>query len=300
LAGGTDLLTLMKADVASPERLVDVKQLPELTARIADLPEGLVMEALTTLAEIETSSVVQGRYTALAQAAGLAATPQLRNMATIGGNLLQRPRCWYFRSPHYQCWLKGSDACPAKDGENQQHAIFGDGPCYAVHPSDPAVALLALDAEVQLRGRGGERMVALADFFTSPTNEHRTETVMERDEILLFIRVPRLPDGITSVYLKAMDRKVWEFALVSVAVAMRLDGGAIADARVVLGGVANVPWRAHAAEHLLVGAQANEETFTNAADAAMASAQSLAKNGYKVPLAKGLIRRALAHAAGVA
>ncbi|MGH2368327.1 MAG: FAD binding domain-containing protein, partial [Chloroflexota bacterium] len=214
LAGGTDLLTLMKADVAAPSRLVNVKRLDGLTGSIQETAAGLTLGSLTTLAEIETSATIKQRYPVLAEAASLAATPQLRNMATIGGNLLQRPRCWYFRNPRIQCWLKGGDDCPARDGENQFHALFGESPCVAVHPSDPASALLALDADVRLRGPSGERILPLAGFFAMPEEERRTETVLRRDELVVSIDVPSLPDGTRSTYLKAMDRKVWAFALV--------------------------------------------------------------------------------------
>src|SRR5919202_5035793 len=165
LAGGTDLLTLMKADVAAPSRLVNIKHLAELPGGVEDTGQGLILGALTTLTEMETSPVVKQRYPLLAEAAAVAATPQLRNMATVGGNLLQRPRCWYFRNPRFHCWLKGGEDCPAREGENQFHALLGGGPCYAVHPSDLAPALLALEAELQLRGTGGERRLSLAEFF---------------------------------------------------------------------------------------------------------------------------------------
>jgi xanthine dehydrogenase YagS FAD-binding subunit len=293
LAGGTDLLTLMKADLAAPARLIDVKRLPELTSTIEENDEGIVLGALTTLAEIETNPIVRARIPALAEAAGLAATPQLRQMATIGGNLLQRPRCWYFRSPHVDCWLKGGPDCPARDGQNQLHALFGAGPCVAAHPSDPAAALLALDAEALVRGATGERTLPLAEFFALPTDERRTENVLRDDELIVSLRVPIPPPGARSTYLKAMDRKVWAFALVGVAAAVRLEGGAIADARIVLSGVAPIPWRAETAERVLIGAVAGPDRLARAAEAALAEAKPLAHNGYKTPLARALIRRAL-------
>ena len=160
LAGGTDLLTLLKADLFAPERLVNVKAL--LPRGIEAKPEGLEIGALTTLAEIEQHPVVREGYAALAEAASLAASPQIRNLATVGGNLLQRPRCWYFRSAHFHCWLKGGQECFARDGENQFHALFGDSPCVAAHPSDPPAALLAFDAQVRLTGPSGSRTLPLA------------------------------------------------------------------------------------------------------------------------------------------
>ena len=294
LAGGTDLLPLIKADITTPARLIDVKRVPELTDQIVEGGDGLTLGALATLAQLETHAAVRDRYAVLAEAAGLAATPQLRNMATVGGNLLQRPRCWYYRNSLFTCWLKGGEECQAREGENQQHAIFDLSPCVAVHPSDLPTALLVLDAEVRVKGAGGERAVALADFFAPPTEERRTETLLGEDELILSVRVPSPPPGTRSTYLKAMDRKVWAFALVGVAAIARVDDGTIREARLGLSGVANVPWRAREAETLLVGAQPSPELFARVADAALADAKPLEHNRYKLPLARGLIARALA------
>jgi xanthine dehydrogenase YagS FAD-binding subunit len=213
-------------------------------------------------------------------------------MATVGGNLLQRPRCWYFRHEHLNCWLKGGEECPAYAGQNQLHALFGGGPCYAVHPSDLAPALLALDAQVRLRGSAGERMIPLEELFALPVADRRTETTIAPDELLTALVLPPLAAGTHSLYLKAMDRKVWSFALVSVAARLRVVQGRIEEARLVLGGVAPIPYRVAAAEALLVGQSTSEETFTRAAEAALAGARPLAHNGYKVPLALNLIRHA--------
>jgi xanthine dehydrogenase YagS FAD-binding subunit len=293
LAGGTDLITLMKADIAAPARLINIKQLGEIPRGVAEQAGGVAIGALTTLSEIEQHPLLAERYPALAEAAAVAATPQLRNMATLGGNLLQRPRCWYFRSSHFDCWLKGGEECPARDGENQYHALFGGGPCYAAHPSDLAPALLAYGAGVRLRGPGGERVLPLEAFFALPSGDRRVETALGEDELVLSIQLPSLPEGTRSTYLKAMNRKAWAFALVSVAAVLRLDGRTVADARLVLGGVAPIPWRLQAAEQALVGSAADEASFARAAEIALADAQTLAHNGYKLPLAKTLIRRAL-------
>jgi xanthine dehydrogenase YagS FAD-binding subunit len=293
LAGGTDLITLMKADISKPARLVDIKRLDEIPSGIDEDETGTTLGALTTLTEIELSELIQARYAVLAQAAALAATPQLRNMATIGGNLLQRPRCWYFRNANFPCWLKGGDECFAQDGENQLHALFGNSPCVATHPSDPAAALLALDAEVRLRGPMGERTLSLADFFTLPQENHRRETQIAPDELLLSIHIPKLPQDTRSTYLKAMDRKVWAFALVGVAAYLRMDGDRIAETRIVLSGVAPIPWRLTAAEQMLIGQRPDKATFARVAQTALAQAHPLEHNGYKVPLAQTLIERAL-------
>lgn len=223
--------------------------------------EGRDTGALTTLAEIEQHSVIAKGYSALAQAAALAASPQIRNLATIGGNLLQRPRCWYRSN--------------------------------AVHPSDPAAALLALDAAVRLHGRRGERAIELAEFFALPAPERRTETMLSPDELVLRLRLPPHPPETRSWHLKAMDRKTWAFALAGVACVLRLSGAKIAHARIVLSGVAPLPWRAQAAERELQGATASPDRFAAAAAAAVQEAAPLRHNGYKVPLTKALVRQAL-------
>ncbi|MBI4496422.1 MAG: xanthine dehydrogenase family protein subunit M [Chloroflexi bacterium] len=293
LAGGTDLLPLMKEEAAAPARLVDIKRVAELDSGIQETADSLTLGALTRLADIEEHPLLRQRYTAVAEAAGVAATPQLRNMATLGGNLLQRPRCWYFRSPQFHCWLKGGASCPAREGENRLHALFGGGPCYAAHPSDLATALLALDASVHLKGRAGERTVALAEFFALPEDGRRVETTLLPDELALRLHLPAPAPGTRSVYLKAMDRKTWAFALVSVAAVVRLDGNRITGARVVLGGVAPIPWRAPAAERALVGAEPGPEVFKRASEAALTAARPLQHNAYKAPLVGALLQRAL-------
>ncbi|HET7769754.1 MAG TPA: FAD binding domain-containing protein [Chloroflexota bacterium] len=293
-AGGTDLLPLMKLDVATPAMLVDVKR--SLPSGIEETADGIRFGALTTLAEIERSPVVHEQLPALAEACALAATPQLRNMATLGGNLLQRPRCWYYRSPLFNCWLKGGDECQARDGENQQHAIFDLSPCVAAHPSDPPIALLLFGADVTLRGPSGERTLALDALLQAPTEERRTESTVGEDELIASIRVPAPPAGARSVYLKAMDRKIWAFALVSVAVLLRVENGSIQDPRITLGGVANVPVRATTAERTLAGAAPSEEVYARAAEEALDGAQPLAHNAYKLPLLRGLLTQALRRA----
>jgi xanthine dehydrogenase YagS FAD-binding subunit len=294
LAGGTDLLTLMKPEIVAPTHLIDIKRVSDLSDAIEVTSDGVTLGALVRLTQIERHELLRERFPAVAQAAGLAATPQLRNMATIGGNLLQRPRCWYFRNDKVDCWRKGGSDCPARDGENQLHALFPADPCVAVHPSDLASALLAFDAELTVRGQGGERRVALGDFFALPTDERRTETVLRPDELIVSVHLPAPDAAMRSVYLKSMDRNVWAFALVGVALAMRIDGQRIADARVVMSGVAPIPWRGPAAEQLLTGRSLGDVNADQVAEAALADAQPLRHNGYKIPLAKALIRQAVA------
>jgi xanthine dehydrogenase YagS FAD-binding subunit len=293
LAGGTDLLTLMKREIDTPERLVDLKRLPELTDGIVDTGDGVEIGALATLTELERHPLIRASYPALAEAAAIAATPQLRNMATIGGNLLQRPRCWYFRDEHVRCWLRGGDTCYAREGENQHHALFQPSPCVAAHPSDPATALLALDAEVTIRGPVGERTVPIGEFFAPPDEKRRRETTLGAGEIVTAIRLPGFAPDERSTYRKAMDRKVWAFALVGVAARVVMEAGRVADARLVLGGVAPVPWRVPDAEAVLAGSALDDQTIERAAEAALAGAIPLARNGYKIPLATALVRRAL-------
>lgn len=293
LAGGTDLLTLMKADIATPAQLVDIKRLGELSHGITETATGVTLGALTTLTTIEQSDLLRRKYPVLPEAAELAATPQLRNMATIGGNLLQRPRCWYFRNQRFPCWLKGGADCPAYDGENQYHALFGDGPCYAVHPSDLASALLALNAAVRLQGPQGERTLPLHEFFALPEDNRRCETTHAENELLLALEIPALPQGARSTYFKAMDRKAWAFALVGVAAVVQMAQGKIADVRLVLTGVAPIPWRATAAEQTLIGSAVNPTLLAQAANLAVQDAAPLRHNQYKVPLAQRLVQRAL-------
>ena len=296
LAGGTDLLTLIKGSILAPRQLIDIKRLLELERDITVTDGGLRIGALATLAQLQADPRVQESFSALAQAAGLAASPQLRHMATIGGNLLQQPRCWYFRDEQVSCWRKGGDSCPAADpqGENQHHALFGDGPCYAVHPSDPAAALLAFSAQVRVRDRQGERSIPLEEFYTVPTDGHRQEHQLPPGSLITAIELPSGSTAARSVYLKAMDRRAWAFALVGVAAQVTVQGGLISTATLVLNGVAPIPWRVPAAEAELVGKAPGPEVFTAAAEVALQDARPLAKNGYKIELAKGLIERALA------
>jgi xanthine dehydrogenase YagS FAD-binding subunit len=295
LAGGTDLLTLMKADIVTPAQILDIKRLDDLSAAITVDDDGVTIGALATLSQIENHPMLKERYRALTEAVAQAATPQLRNRATIGGNLLQRPRCWYYRDEQFNCWLKGGDICHARDGRNELHAIMDVSPCVAVHPSDLASALVALDAEVQVRGPQGARTLTLNEFFSPPDDAHRTENVLASDELIMAVHIAAPPAGARSTYLKAMDRKVWAFALVGVAVQVVVDATQrISDARVVLGAVAPTPWRSLDAEQVLIGHMGDPNLFTRAARAALAEAKPLEHNGYKVELAQSMVRRALA------
>ena len=290
-AGGTDMLTRMKLGITTPERLVDIKPL-DLPGGIESTDDGLALGALATLADIERHAFEPG-HALLGHAAAKAATPQLRERATLGGNLLQRPRCWYYRDPDVACWLKGGDGCPAKEGRNEQHAIFGSGPCVAVHPSDLATCLTALEAEVTLTGADGSRTLGIDALYAEPEDDRRHETVVAADELLHSIHVPGDGAG-ASVYLKAMDRKVWAFALVGVAaVAVPADGGG-RTLRLAASGVAPIPWRLTDVETALADVAPDDEAGTDAAiETGLAAAAPLSGNAYKVALLRRLVRRAV-------
>jgi xanthine dehydrogenase YagS FAD-binding subunit len=295
LAGGTDLLTLMKGEIVNPVGLIDIKRLDGISDTIEQDAGHVRIGALTTLARIQNDPLIQKSHAALGEAATVAASPQLRNMATIGGNLLQRPRCWYFREDEVQCWLKGGDDCPAVEGENQYHALFGDSPCHAVHPSDLATALVTLDASVIVHGSVGERSVPIGDFFALPSADRRIEHKLAVDDLIVAITLPDHPatSRSTSTYLKAMERKVWAFALVGVGARLVIHNERISEARLVLGGVSQIPWRVPEAESALIGAEPGSDLFARVAEIALRDAAPMSKNAYKIPLTKALVTRAL-------
>ena len=299
IAGGTDLMPLMKAGLVAPDSLVSLKRARSMRyLRFAE--DGtLHIGALATLADIERDAEVGRRLPILPQAVRDAATPQLRAMATVGGNLLQRNRCWYFRGP-YDCWLKGGDRCFARDGENKYAAIFDQSPCVAVHPSDLAPALVALDAEVVVvEGDDSSYTVPVAELLQPPEVDARIEHRLPPGGVIAEVRVPAQPQGAGGVYLKAMDRHAWAFALTSAAAQLALRDGVVEHVRLVLGAVANAPYRATAAEGLLAGQRLTPELAARAAETALAGATPLAHNGYKLPQARELARRALLQAANM-
>ncbi len=292
LAGGTDLLTQMKERLVEPDRLVNLKEIPGLD-RIEVSASGLRLGTLVRLAEIAGHPGVRKTWRALAEAAGAAASPQIRNEGTVGGNLCQRPRCWYFRNEFFHCRKKGGQECFALEGENKYHAIFGGDHCRIVHPSDTAPVLVAFDATATIRSPAGERQVPLERFFTLPEEDVTRENVLGSDDVLAGIQVPALPPGTRTTYLKIRERSSFDFALVSCAAALTFDGAACTRARIVLGGVAPIPWRCPEAEAILVGPAVDEALAARAAEAAVARAAPLSKNRYKVTMARGTIRRAV-------
>jgi xanthine dehydrogenase YagS FAD-binding subunit len=293
MAGGTDLLGLMKDGITSPERIVDIRSLEPLRGWARAKGKGLRIGALVSLVDLETSAELARTMPIIGEALRPAATAQLRTMGTVGGNLLQRNRCWYFRDEAYPCWLKGGVRCFAIEGDNRLHAIVGAEECVAVAPSDLAPALIAYDATVSLTGSRGTRTMPLVDLFVTPHGRVRREHAITSDELIIEVRVPENALTRRGAFEKAMERKTWSFALVSVAVSAKLIGGIVRDARIVLGGVAPMPWRARDAEKLLEGQVLDDAACQAAADAALERAEPLKDNGYKVPLARELVRRTL-------
>jgi xanthine dehydrogenase YagS FAD-binding subunit len=291
LAGGTDVLGELKDNLAAPERLVAIKQLKELQGIRAG-SGGLRIGAATLLADIVESSMVQQQMPLLAMAAGKVGTPQIRNMGTIGGNLCQRPRCWYYRN-NYPCFKHGGNACFSAAGENDFHAILEGGPSFIVHPSDTAPALVALGATARIAGGARERTVPLDKFFVTPKQDPRRENILQPNEILTEIEVPNAPAGSKAIYVKEMVREIWDFALCSVAAMVTVQNGVVQDARIVLGGVAPIPYRALKAEAALKGKTLDEASAAAAGVAATDGARPMTKNGYKVPLTQAVVKRAL-------
>jgi len=291
-AGGTDLLGCLRDDIFGAEKLVSIGQLKALHGISQANNGGLRIGALTTIAEIENSKILQERYSALSQAASEVASPQLRNQGTIGGNLCQKPRCWYYRG-EFHCLRKGGDTCYAYQGENQFHCIFGGSGCYIVHPSDTAPALVAFEAMVRVNGLGGTRLVPVAKLHVPPGENVQKETILKPNEIVTEILLPPPAKGLHSSYRKVRARRSWDFALASVALALQFDGDKIVKARVVLGGAAPVPWRSKEVEEVITGKRLDAETVTSAAAAAVKNAQPLKHNGYKISLFRGMIEEEL-------
>jgi xanthine dehydrogenase YagS FAD-binding subunit len=291
LAGGTDLLGELKDNTAAPERLVHIRHLKELQGILSG-GDALTIGASTLLVDIAESPAVRQQAPLLAMAVEKVGTPQIRNMATIGGNLCQRPRCWYYRN-NYPCFKHGGNTCFSALGENDYHAILEGGPSFIVHPSDTAPALVALGARVRIAGDTGQRSVPIDQFFVTPRQDVRRENILLSDEILTDIQVPNAPAGSRAIYVKEMVREIWDFALCSVAAMVTVRNGVVEDARIVLGGVAPIPYRALKAEAAITGRPLDEASAAAAGLAAVDGARPLAKNGYKVGLTQAVVARAL-------
>jgi xanthine dehydrogenase YagS FAD-binding subunit len=296
LAGGMDLLAMMKDYIAQPDRLVNVKNLDRTIRKTPD--GGLRIGAAVTLAELAAHADASKLYPALVQASAEVGTPQIRNAGTIGGNLNQRPRCWYFRNEEFNCLKKGGSRCFAVDGENQYHAIFGDGPCHIVHPSSLAVPAIALNATFRIAGPAGERQVAAADYYQMPDRNLFGETVLAPNELLTHVILPA-PGGARNATYEVRFKQSHDWPLALASVSLSMNGTTVRGARIVMGAVAPVPWRSTAAEAALTGKTMSEEAAMAAADAAVTGVKPMTQNAYKVQIARTAVKRAIMKAAGM-
>jgi len=301
LAGGVDTLDLLKQQLAAPRTLVDLNGLKELQGVDSMLGGGLRVGALALLSEVAEHPLVRARFAAVAEAAGEAATPQIRNLGTVGGNLLQRPRCWYFRNPDIVCLKKGGHLCYAINGLNRYHAILGGGPSFIVHPSNLAPALIAFGASARIAGPGGERQIVLDQFFTLPSVDATRENVLQAGEVVVEVIVPPPAASMQSAYLEVREKQSFDWPLVSVAAVLEIDPRSkkVYQANVVLGAVAPIPWRAREAEQALAGCVLDRARAASAADVALKDARPLPHNAYKVAIARVLVRRAVLRAGRV-
>jgi xanthine dehydrogenase YagS FAD-binding subunit len=294
-AGGIDLLDLLKEGLLAPSRLVNLRDVPGLDVVAEEADGGLRVGPMATLASLAAHPLLRERYPALADALADSASPQIRNVATLGGNLLQRPRCWYFRSHAFHCLRKGGGHCFAIQGENQYHAIFNNMPCAIVHPSTAATALVALGASVELTNAAAvTRRLRLEDFLVPVERDLQRENDLAPQEILTAIRLPKLPSGARMAHIKQGEKDSFDWPLADVAVLLDLDSeGMCTSASIVLGAAAPVPYRARAAEAVLAGRRIDETAAAQAARAALEGATPLSKNAYKLPLFEALVRRAV-------
>jgi xanthine dehydrogenase YagS FAD-binding subunit len=296
IGGGQDLLARMKDYVTQPDRIVNVKVALEST--VTPLNGGLRIGAAMRMVDVAEHAQIAKLYPAFSAAAIEVGTPQIRNQATVGGNLNQRPRCWYYRNEEFVCFKKGGNQCFSPAGENQFHAILGGGPSYIVHPSSLAVPSVAYGATFRLAGPKGERMVAAADYFTLPRQSLRMENVLAPDELLTHVILPA-PGAVKSGHYEVRFKESHDWPIAFATVLLTMNGATVQSARVVMGAVAPIPWRSPAAEQALAGKAINEETAAAAADAALKDARPLSQNAYKVDVAKVAVKRAILRAAGI-
>lgn len=289
-AGGMDVLDLMKEHIAEPSRLVNIRNIKGLD-RIDEKDGGLVLGPLVTLAKIAEHAVIKTKWTALSEACGHAATPQVRNMASIGGNLLQRPRCWYFRNEAFKCRKKGGEICFAHDGENQYHAIFNNKLCAIVHPSSAACALIALGAKILISGEKNSREVKLEDFFVLPSADLKRENSLAEKEIITEIRVPQVKGK--SYYIKQGEKESFDWPIAEVAAVIEKDGDVVKSATIVLGAAAPIPYRVKNAEAALIGKKIDDAAISEVTKAAMEGATPLELNQYKLEVFPAIIARTI-------
>jgi xanthine dehydrogenase YagS FAD-binding subunit len=289
--GGTDLLQQLKDGTDKAEVIINLRTVRDARAVSVSTTETLI-GGLITLSDLAGHAALSDQWAVLREAAASVGTPQIRNVATLAGNVTQRPWCWYYRNG-FHCFKAGGNQCFSVNGENQQHAIFGGGPSFIVHPSDLAPALVALHATFEVIGPGGTRRIAAANFFVLPSQNPARENALVATELLIGVRIPTPAAGVVSTYLKVTDREAWTHAEVSAAVVLNLDGDRIRTARVVLGGVAPIPWRLTEVEHFLSGKALSAAVAGQAGARAIANAQPLAKNGHKLPMTSAVVERAL-------
>jgi xanthine dehydrogenase YagS FAD-binding subunit len=295
MAGGMDLLGLMKDYIVSPDRIVSIRNLDQTIASTSD--SGLRIGAAVKLVDLAEHAAVKKLFPALATAAEGVGTPQIRNMGTVGGNIMQRPRCWYFRNEEFNCLKKGGARCFAVEGENQFHAIFGDGPCHIVHPSSLAVPVIAYGGRFRVVGPNGAREIDAGEFFQMPNVNLYAESVLQANEIITHVVLPAPGQRSASYEVRFKQSHDWPLAMASVNLVM--DGQRVRSARVVMGAVAPVPWRVPAAERVLAGKSITESVAVEAATAALAGAKPMSGNAYKIQIAKTAVKRAVLKAAGL-
>lgn len=294
-SGGSDLLALVKERIVQPDVLVSLRSAKGLDGVTANR-DGLTIGGLVTLDALSHHAEISGGHAVLAEAAASVATPQIRNVGTLAGNVCQRPWCWYYRNG-FPCFKAGGTQCFSISGENRFHAIFGGGPSFIVHPSDTAPALVALGATFRIVGPAGERVVPASEFFVLPRQNAAHENVLGEADVLASVHIPAAKPGTRSTYHKELDREAWTHAVVSVAVVLEMDRETCRSARVVLGGVAPIPWRLQAVEEMLAGQRITDELCARAGEMAVTGARALSKNAYKIPITKAIVRRTIAELA---
>ena len=292
VSGNTDLINEIKEGIVRPTVMVSLSKISKLSD-ITWSQDALVIGSMVTLKDLASNKQIRSRCPAIAQAADSVATPQIRNVGTLGGNLCQRPRCWYYRSSRFDCLKKGGDVCFAEDGLSKYHAIYGGMNCHIVHPSDLATALTSLKATIEIQGQGESREVPISEFFTGPDVNIEMENSLEPGEFITSIQIPNEHICSTSTYVKAKERSALDFALVSVAVAIKEEKNLITDAGITLGGVAPVPWRLPDLERELIGSDINSVSCDRMAQKALSDAVPMKHNRYKVPMSQTYFKRAL-------
>lgn len=293
MAGGTDLLDEIKNKIIAPEVVIDLKTVADFSTIKID-KKHVSIGAMTNVSDLAENPIIKENFPVLVEAALSLASPQLRNVGTVGGNLCQRPRCWYYRDPDTICRKKGGSRCYALRGRNRYHAIFGGGMCYIVHPSDLAPALISLDADVTINGPTGKKdILKLEDFFALPQNNVRKENVLGPNQIVCEIRIPLPKKGTKSTYYKFKERGTWDFAVVSAAVNGVASNGVFTDLKIILGGVAPIPWRLKKAEDLIRGKKLSKEIIKQGAKEALADARPLDENAYKMDILEAVLYTAL-------